>query len=105
MSVTLAEPLELTDSGNEFIAKLQTSWRVKQLMFILLGILPRQPVNAQLFSRSEEKNGTRQIRPFKCLQCGAAFKKSAHLNQHIQTHSGLKPFTCNICLRLVSFCC
>ncbi|XP_046455032.1 zinc finger protein 236-like isoform X2 [Daphnia pulex] len=77
MSVTLAEPLELTESG----------------------ILPRQPVNAQLFSRSEEKNGTRQIRPFKCLQCGAAFKKSAHLNQHIQTHSGLKPFTCNICLR------
>jgi hypothetical protein len=86
MSVTLAEPLELTESGNEFIAKLQTSWRVKQLMFILLGILPRQPVNAQLFSRSEEKNGTRQIRPFKCLLCGAAFKKSAHLKFSTNTY-------------------
>lgn len=77
MSVTLAEPLELTESG----------------------ILPRQPLNAQLFSRLEAKGGTRQTRPFKCLQCGAAFKKSAHLNQHIRTHSGLKPFTCNVCLR------
>lgn len=59
-------------------------------------------MNAQLFNKTEVKNGVKQIRPFKCQQCGAAFKKSGHLNQHVRTHSGLKPFTCSICLRLVN---
>jgi len=76
-AVVLAEPFEVTESG----------------------VFQRQPIHSQLFVRSDAKSGNRPPRPFKCLQCGAAFKKSAHLKQHARTHSGIKPFTCSVCLR------
>ena len=47
------------------------------------------------------KNSTRQLRPFKCPKCNAAFKKSAHLKQHARTHTGIKAFTCPTCLRYI----
>ena len=71
---------------------------------MFLGVLQRQPMHSQLFAPSGSTTTTRNGRPhraYKCSvqQCGAAFKKSAHLRQHSLTHSGLKPFTCQICLR------
>ena len=87
--VALAEPLEVT----------------------AVGVVQRQPLHAQIFEKQDDparasstvQPTSRPVRPFKCLQCGAAFKKVAHLNQHSRTHSGIKPFTCNICLRFDPF--
>ncbi|XP_068808224.1 zinc finger protein 648 [Struthio camelus] len=36
-------------------------------------------------------------RPYKCLQCGRAFKKSSNLLSHVETHSGAKPYACELC--------
>ncbi|XP_019386498.1 PREDICTED: zinc finger protein 648 isoform X1 [Crocodylus porosus] len=36
-------------------------------------------------------------RPYKCVQCGRAFKKSSNLLSHIDTHSGAKPYACELC--------
>uniref|UniRef100_A0A8B9PUF5 C2H2-type domain-containing protein n=1 Tax=Apteryx owenii TaxID=8824 RepID=A0A8B9PUF5_APTOW len=36
-------------------------------------------------------------RPYKCLQCGWAFKKSSNLLSHVETHSGAKPYACELC--------
>ncbi|XP_029474736.1 zinc finger protein 648 [Rhinatrema bivittatum] len=36
-------------------------------------------------------------RPYKCMQCGRAFKKSSNLLSHIDTHSGAKPYACELC--------
>ncbi|XP_034634906.1 zinc finger protein 648 [Trachemys scripta elegans] len=48
--------------------------------------------------------GTQQVgsseveeRPYKCMQCGRAFKKSSNLLSHIDTHSGAKPYACELC--------
>uniref|UniRef100_A0A8C0H709 C2H2-type domain-containing protein n=1 Tax=Chelonoidis abingdonii TaxID=106734 RepID=A0A8C0H709_CHEAB len=41
-------------------------------------------------------------RPYKCMQCGRAFKKSSNLLSHIDTHSGAKPYACELCSKAYS---
>ena len=36
-------------------------------------------------------------RPFKCLQCDAAFKRLGHLAEHMGIHTGERPFKCLHC--------
>lgn len=105
-SVSLAEPLQVTEKGKgdcKFKFSRIFDW-FEPFLCMCVGVVQRQPLHAQIFENEEEtaksaSAPSRPIRPFKCLQCGAAFKKSAHLNQHSRTHSGIKPFTCNTCLR------
>uniref|UniRef100_A0A673L4L7 Zinc finger protein 648-like n=1 Tax=Sinocyclocheilus rhinocerous TaxID=307959 RepID=A0A673L4L7_9TELE len=41
--------------------------------------------------------GDTENRPYKCLYCSWAFKKSSNLLSHIDTHQGLKPHVCDLC--------
>lgn len=36
-------------------------------------------------------------KPFKCPQCGKSFRQSSHLHAHSQTHSAVKDFRCTHC--------
>lgn len=38
-------------------------------------------------------------RRHRCPVCPAAFRHSGHLTYHIRTHSGERPFQCELCLQ------
>ncbi|GMS98226.1 hypothetical protein PENTCL1PPCAC_20401, partial [Pristionchus entomophagus] len=44
-----------------------------------------------------KKKGPTKDRPYACEHCGYAFKKVADLNKHVPTHTGIRPFNCNLC--------
>ena len=40
---------------------------------------------------------TQQPRPHVCDTCGAAFRRSSHLQEHVRLHTGDRPHTCEVC--------
>ena len=38
-----------------------------------------------------------QQRPYICNTCGAAFRRSSHLQEHVRLHTGDRPHTCEVC--------
>ncbi|XP_066548470.1 zinc finger protein 648 [Amia ocellicauda] len=59
------------------------------------------PTQVTLIKKRSDGMDT-ENRPYKCPQCGWAFKKSSNLLSHIETHSGLKPYVCEICSKAYS---
>jgi len=55
------------------------------------------------FSRSDELSRHERthtgLRPFPCNVCGRAFSRGDHLRTHLRTHSGERPFVCYVCGR------
>lgn len=43
------------------------------------------------------KDGNHGPRKFSCCHCGKSFKTKSHLQRHILTHTGEKPYHCNRC--------
>ncbi|OCT92863.1 zinc finger E-box-binding homeobox 1-like [Xenopus laevis] len=43
-----------------------------------------------------------EMRKFKCVECGKAFKFKHHLKEHVRIHSGEKPYQCSRCKRRFS---
>ncbi|XP_041133794.1 zinc finger protein 648-like [Polyodon spathula] len=59
-----------------------------------------ETVTAEVIEKKKVADNTgkdAENRPYKCMQCGRAFKKSSNLLSHIETHSGLKPYSCELC--------
>ena len=40
--------------------------------------------------------------PYKCSQCGKAFRQNINLISHLKTRTGEKPYQCSHCLKAFS---
>ncbi|XP_074859419.1 zinc finger protein 648 [Carettochelys insculpta] len=60
------------------------------------------PVKRVRTGQQQACSGEVEERPYKCMQCGRAFKKSSNLLSHIDTHSGAKPYACELCSKAYS---
>lgn len=47
----------------------------------------------------EQRIHARSLRTFDCSICSKVFSQKASLDNHLRTHTGVKPFTCNFCCK------
>ncbi|XP_063960034.1 uncharacterized protein LOC129266487 [Lytechinus pictus] len=59
----------------------------------------KQQISKGLSLKSRSHDIPKHTRPYACTQCGKRFKKTNHLIEHMDTHTGKKPFMCCICQR------
>uniref|UniRef100_A0A8C9WCA1 Zinc finger protein 648 n=1 Tax=Scleropages formosus TaxID=113540 RepID=A0A8C9WCA1_SCLFO len=52
---------------------------------------------ALVVMKKQGTDGDAGDRPYKCEQCGWAFKKASNLRSHEETHRGLKSHVCELC--------
>ncbi|XP_006898055.1 PREDICTED: zinc finger protein 420-like [Elephantulus edwardii] len=60
-----------------------------------LGKDDRKPVSCSPLTEHVRAPG--RDKPYKCKECGKAFRDSSLLMTHMRTHSGEKPYVCNVC--------
>lgn len=53
--------------------------------------------NVNFYNNFESNDAAEDRNRFDCHLCDKSFKHNFHLIRHIRSHSGLKPFICDIC--------
>ncbi|GFN96486.1 Zinc finger protein 665 [Plakobranchus ocellatus] len=68
---------------------------------ISVNVFPSQEKQNVVYNNKKKihlhRNDVNKRRPFICDACGAAFRRSSHLKEHVRLHSGDRPHTCDIC--------
>uniref|UniRef100_A0A803KG03 Zinc finger E-box-binding homeobox 1-like n=1 Tax=Xenopus tropicalis TaxID=8364 RepID=A0A803KG03_XENTR len=64
------------------------------------SLCPSDGINEDILQTPTKKDT--DMRKFKCVECGKAFKFKHHLKEHVRIHSGEKPYQCSRCKRRFS---
>ncbi|ORY03996.1 hypothetical protein LY90DRAFT_215370 [Neocallimastix californiae] len=62
-----------------------------------MSSIPILPTYSSVVFRQNETTKTQYVsKPFKCMTCLRSFRRMEHLNRHILTHTGERPFKCEV---------
>ncbi|ORX47343.1 hypothetical protein BCR36DRAFT_355984 [Piromyces finnis] len=62
-----------------------------------MSSIPVLPAFPSLMFQQNESSKTQYVsKPFKCMTCLRSFRRMEHLNRHILTHTGERPFKCEV---------
>ncbi|RKP28729.1 hypothetical protein METBISCDRAFT_1429, partial [Metschnikowia bicuspidata] len=50
-------------------------------------------------ARKEDNNKRKNGKALQCSYCGKVFTRSTHLEVHVRSHIGYKPYQCSVCLK------